>query len=969
MNANQQPSQLQFFGLRQTRNQCSQHRLRRNGVLCSLGTAGLVSFAFLLALNMRAAGQDAQRASSTSGVFANTTSLNGPGNVFLTANLYGSGGNGTVFVAVGDFNGDGKVDLVIADWGPPGVSILLSNGDGTFQPARSFAAGTNPSSVAVGDFNGDGKLDLAVANWTSNDVSVLLGNGDGTFQPAVSFAAGNTPRSVAVADFNHDGKLDLVVANWGCNQSCAPGNVSVLLGNGDGTFRPAQNFSVGVAPVSVAVGDFNGDGIPDLAVANAGDPIGGGQLGSVSVLLGVGDGTFRPAADLSAGSSPSSVALGDFNGDGKLDLAVTDSVTGSVLVLLGNRDGSFQTARGFPSDSGAHSLPDGIAVGDFNGDGKPDLLVANNAFDTFSVLLGVGDGSFGPPISFAAGGAPEAVAVGDFNGDGLLDMAGVNSVSGTVSVLLGSGDGRFLAARSYPTNGASFFTAAADFNNDGKLDVVTPGSLLLGNGDGTFQPPQDLASGSEPFSVAIGDFNGDGNLDLAITNNDGSSNVSILLGNGDGTFRPAMIFDVGAPARSVAVGDFNGDGRLDLAVTNVGCLQCPPSTVAVLLGNGDGTFQAAKTFSVGSDPESLATADLNGDGKLDLVIADGANGASVLLGNGDGTFQPVQFFPAGSFPASVTVRDFNGDGKPDLVVVNSASGGPQGAVFLLLGNGDGTFQTAKNLATLGDLWSVVIGDFNGDGKPDVAVTSGDSAYVLLGDGEGNFQAPQTFAASGDGLSVAAGDFHGDGKLDLVVSNFSSTLSLLRNDSTLPSYVLTVNKGGNGIGTVTSSPAGISCGLTCAASYASGTVTTLTAQASKGSRFSRWRGCDSAVGFVCTVKMSAARRVTVIFNLHSSTLRVNKDGFGRGTVASTSVPTNATQINCGFVCSASYPSDAIVTLTAAPGSGTVFLGWNGCDTASGFTCTILMSAARSVGATFVPSGGPGRGPILPRRGVL
>ncbi|HKV61586.1 MAG TPA: VCBS repeat-containing protein, partial [Candidatus Acidoferrum sp.] len=176
-------------------------------------------------------------------------------------------GSAPAAVALGDFNGDGRVDLVVADWGPPGVSILLNNSDGTFQTAHSFIAGTNPSSVAVGDFNGDGKLDLAISNWGSNNVSVLLGNGDGTFQAAVSFAAGSSPRSVAVADFNHDGKLDIVVANWGCSgfQSCPASNVSVLLGNGDGTFQAVRNFPVGEAPVSVAVGDFNGDGIPDLA--------------------------------------------------------------------------------------------------------------------------------------------------------------------------------------------------------------------------------------------------------------------------------------------------------------------------------------------------------------------------------------------------------------------------------------------------------------------------------------------------------------------------------------------------------------------------------------------------------------------------------------------------------------------------------------------------------------------------------
>ncbi|HKV82886.1 MAG TPA: FG-GAP-like repeat-containing protein, partial [Candidatus Sulfotelmatobacter sp.] len=751
--------------------------------------------------------------------------------------------------------------------------------------------------------------------------------------------------------------------------SCPASNVSVLLGNGDGTFQAVRNFPVGEAPVSVAVGDFNGDGIPDLAIGNAGDPMMDGQPGSVSVLLGNGDGTFRPAASLSAGESPSSVAVGDFNRDGHFDLAVTDLLSGSVWVLLGNGDGSFQTGQSFPTDSASGSLPEAVAVGDLNGDSKPDLIVANNKWDTYSVLLGNGDGTFGPPVSFAAGGAPEAEAIGDFNGDGVLDLAGVNSASGTVSVLLGFGDGSLQAARSYPTNGPFFSLVAADFNGDGKLDVVTPGSLLLGNGDGTFQAPRTLVSGADPFSVAVGDFNGDGKLDLAVADN-GSNNVYILLGNGDGTFQPALAFDVGAPARSVVVGDFNGDGKPDLAITNVGCLNCPPSTVAVLLGNGDGTFQTARVFAVGSDPQSVAVGDLNGDGKLDLVIADGVNGAIVLLGNGDGTFQQAQFLAAGTFPASVAVRDLNGDGKADLVVANSASGGAPGAVFLLLGNGDGTFQTAKNLSTLGDLWSVVVGDFNGDGKPDLAVASADAAYVLVGNGDGNFQAPQPFAASGDGLSIASGDFHGDGKLDLAISNDSSTLSVLRNNTVQAFFSLMVSETGDGGGTVTSNPEGINCGPNCAGAYASRAVVTLTARASMGSTFSGWSGCDAVSGQTCTVAMNAAKSVTAIFSVQRFVLRVNKRGNSGGMVTSTSTPANTMQINCGFTCSASYLWGTTVTLTTTPGAEANFLGWRGCDTVSELNCTVIMGATKSVMAIFIsaPRRWPRRWPITLLRGT-
>jgi predicted NUDIX family NTP pyrophosphohydrolase len=209
------------------------------------------------------------------------------------------------------------------------VSVLLGNGDGTFQAAVNFGAGSLPLSVAVGDFNGDGVQDLAVANELSANVSVLLGNGDGTFQAVVNFGAGNFPSSVAVGDFNGDGAQDLAVANNSSN------NVSVLLGNGDGTFTAAVNFGAGARPFSVAVGDFNGDGVQDLAVANEGTSAFFTD-GNVSVLLGNGDGTFQAAVNFGAGSNPWSVTVGDFNGDGAQDLAVANHHSANVSVLINN---------------------------------------------------------------------------------------------------------------------------------------------------------------------------------------------------------------------------------------------------------------------------------------------------------------------------------------------------------------------------------------------------------------------------------------------------------------------------------------------------------------------------------------------------------------------------------------------------------------------------------------------------------
>jgi hypothetical protein len=325
-------------------------------------------------------------------------------------------GTNPMSVTVADFNGDGKPDLAVANWGDNTVSVLLGKGDGTFQEAVNCAAGTGPLWVTVGDFNGDGKPDLAVANIAG--VSVLLGNGDGTFQPAANYPAGIGPRSITVGDFDGDGKLDLAVTN---GTPAMYENVSVLLGNGDGTFQPPAIYTADHDATSVTVGDFNGDGYLDLAVTN--------QVShDVSVLLGYGDGTFQPPANNYAGFYPYSVTVGDLNGDGKLDLAVTDQYYGNVDVLLGKGDGTFQDAVNYA----AGTSPFSVAVGDFNGDGKPDLAVTNDA--GVSVLLGKGDGTFQAAVNYVVGTNPMSVTVADFNGDGKPDLA-VASGAG-VSVLL-----------------------------------------------------------------------------------------------------------------------------------------------------------------------------------------------------------------------------------------------------------------------------------------------------------------------------------------------------------------------------------------------------------------------------------------------------------------------------------------------------------------------------------------------------
>jgi hypothetical protein len=347
-------------------------------------------------------------------------------------------------------------------------------------------------------------------------VSVLLGLKDGTFVGKKPFATGNGPGVVLSADFNHDGKLDLAIPIVG-------NSVSLLLGNGDGTFQPALNFSTGPLPYAAAIGDFNGDGNMDLATANETCPTIPCGSGSVSILLGNGDGTFKPHVEYATGVGPQSVTTADFNGDSKLDLAIANN--------------------GF------------------------------NSGNTVSILLGKGDGTFLPHVDYLTTNVPLTVATGDFNMDGKLDLVVGNF--GTISIFLGKGDGTFQPRVDYPAIGNQSIVVA-DFNGDGKADLATEGSILLGNGDGTFQPHMDYRSGVANM-LGLGDFNSDGIPDLAVPSS--QTKVSILLGKGDGTFIAPVSYEVvNQILSSFTVADFNGDGVPDLAATDANL-----DTVSIIL--------------------------------------------------------------------------------------------------------------------------------------------------------------------------------------------------------------------------------------------------------------------------------------------------------------------------------------------------------------------------------------------------
>jgi hypothetical protein len=687
------------------------------------------------------------------------------------------------FATTADFDGDGNLDLVVANLHSHAVSVLRGNGDGSFQgPLATDVGEWFAHSVAVGDFNRDGKPDLVVTGPGQNVVVVLLGKGDGTFLSPVQYPVHADPRHAVVGDFNHDGRLDLAVAT-------KDGGVDVLLGKGDGTFGTAVHHRVSTGVGFLAVADFNGDGQLDLAVGN-------GSAAQVSVLLGHGDGTF--GEPVTYGSKPDSgvfaVAVGDFNGDGKPDL-VTANAQGGVSILLGNGDGTFRDHVDYAVDRGAQA----VVVADFDGDGKLDVAFSHWNAREVTLLLGNGDGTFQQPRTSGVGEWPQFLTVGDFNGDGAPDLAVPNLRSNNVSLLLNLPPPRyrhaFEPAAPVPSGAEPRGIAAADFNRDGRLDLVTADSgadslsVLLGNGDATFRKGDSPRTGKKPVSVAVADFNHDGKPDVAVANS-GDDTVSVLLGNADGTFRQHVPYPVGKKPVSVAVGDFNRDGNPDLVTADF-----DSGTVSILLGKSDGAFRPAVQLAVGDRATFVAVGDFNRDGKLDLAVAHRfqVGRVSILLGNGDGTFQAPVSFPVGAHPEAIVVGDFNGDGKPDLMTVNWGSYDAN----LLAGRGDGTFRAALNFGVGPNPSSAARGDFNRDGKPDLVVMSRNLNYVtaFFGDGKGAFPDNIVRHVGAYPMGVAAGDFDGDGQLDLAVANsHSGSVSILLNRPAAPRLEVEIASG-------------------------------------------------------------------------------------------------------------------------------------------------------------------------------
>jgi hypothetical protein len=819
----------------------------------------------------------------TTGMGLGTASLQGAAvqQSFLPPTSYPIRGYEQSAVAVGDFNNDGYPDVVVTDDINNAVDVLLADpaNPGQFLPYVQYSTGNSPFFIAVGDVNSDGIPDLVVANDQDRTVSVLLGDPahPGQFLTQLTYAVGFLPTGIAINDFNRDGVPDLAVVNRG------DGTIGILLGDPahPGLFLAQSTYAVGQSPYFVATGDLNGDGYADLVVTNS-------LSNNISVLLGDPShpGQFLTQTVYPVGMYPYAVALGDLNGDGKLDIAVTNTNEGTLGVLLAdaNHQGDFlaEVTYGLGSANGRNSA---LAIGDVNGDGIPDIV--SSALD-MDVLYGdpAHPGRFLAPIVYFGQGGLFAEA--DFNGDGLLDLATVPNpaiTQGLINIHLNSLTTLQTGVlSSVAISGAGFHNLQADYQGSAStagsssslvisipsstqtaLTVNPPNALIgtvvqltatvtvnakpvvsgavqfsegnrvlgtasvLSNGNAilktsSFTPGNHTIvatySGAPYSAQAVGGSSSAGaplvvaapassvtllteaanavtpaNVDLSAAvegfdfaaptgavafNNPTTGKLlgTVPLAPGPFAFVAAGSYPTGFGSGKTIAADFNNDGFEDLAI-----IQNTQITVLLADPSHAGQFESPVIYTTYQEGVYIAATDVNGDGLVDLIVANGfSNNISVLLGDlqHPGQFLAAVNYPTGSDAEFIALGDFNQDGLPDIAVINTGDK----SIGLLFGDPSHPGQFLPQVILDGHTFafSLVVGDFNRDGVPDIATADG-SINVYFSDPSrpGQFLSPVTYTVAPQTIVIGAGDFNGDGLLDLAGVGDQGVMSVLLAD--------------------------------------------------------------------------------------------------------------------------------------------------------------------------------------------